>query len=156
MKNIYFLILPTKFLLEDETLEEIFRERNNYYVSQNKKFNFWISKESNLLTNNFLIKSFEKTCFYLKNKKNIKNLSRDFSIIYSDDKVFIDWLKLRIGYCETLLNIFFYQEKIVNYKIENNLNFEYVTFPKGYFGKIDSTIFYKFFVNNFNFVDNMN
>lgn len=155
MKQIQFLLLPTNFLLEDETLEEIFRERNNYYTSQNKKFNFWISKDCSLLFNQFLNKSLEKTNFYLKNKNKIKSLNNCFSVIYSDDIIFINWLKLRIGYCETILNLFRNNNLNINYKIENNLLYDYVTFPKGYFGKIEYALFSKLLLNNFNFIDNM-
>ena len=155
MKQIQFLLLPTNFLLEDETLEEIFRERNNYYTSQNKKFNFWISKDCSLLFNQFLNKSLEKTNFYLKNKNKIKSLNNCFSVIYSDDIIFINWLKLRIGYCETILNLFRNNNLNINYKIENNLLYDYVTFPKGYFGKIEYVLFSKLLLNNFNFIDNM-
>ena len=155
MKQIQFLLLPTNFLLEDETLEEIFRERNNYYTSQNKKFNFWISKDCSLLFNQFLNKSLEKTNFYLKNKNKIKSLNNSFSVIYSDDIIFINWLKLRIGYCETILNLFRNNNLNINYKIENNLLYDYVTFPKGYFGKIEYALFSKLLLNNFNFIDNM-
>ena len=41
MYNYYFAIASKNFLINQEPLEEILRERTNYYKSINKDIDFW-------------------------------------------------------------------------------------------------------------------
>nr|YP_009244724.1 hypothetical protein Ppul_132 [Pyropia pulchra]AMK96966.1 hypothetical protein Ppul_132 [Pyropia pulchra] len=81
----YFALASQNFLLVQEPLEEVFRERVNYYQSNNKEIDFW------LVPNPSFLKKPEMISF--------KNLVPDDSVaIISTNPVFINWLKLRIGY----------------------------------------------------------
>jgi hypothetical protein len=100
----YYLLYSQESFLNDLVLEEIFRERTNFYLSQNKQIDFWIvdffpfsdSKSSNSLRLNN--KFFYKNINYLANSDINNNF---YFIIYSKEKLFIDWLILRFGESQT-------------------------------------------------------
>lgn len=85
MYNYYFAIASKNFLVDKEPLEEILRERTNYYISINKEIDFWF-----IVNPEFI------------NMPNLKNLRMQLraptAAIISFDKQFIQWLKLRIGF----------------------------------------------------------
>ena len=85
MPEYYFAIASQNFLLNEEPIEEILRERTNHYHRINKDIDFWLVNNPNF------INSPEFT--YLK--KQIINAP---TAIISLDKQFIQWLKLRIGF----------------------------------------------------------
>jgi hypothetical protein len=82
--NYYFILATQKFLFEKEPLEEVLREKNQYYKKNNKVVDFWIVPEPKFLESN---------------EDQIKQLKEKFSSpvvsIISTDKTFITWLKLR-------------------------------------------------------------
>ena len=81
----YFALASHNFLLAEEPLEEVFRERINYYQSNNRTIDFW------LIPNPSFLEKPEMAPF--------KNLVPDNAVaIISTNSVFINWLKLRIGY----------------------------------------------------------
>lgn len=41
-KNYYFILMSQKDFLENQVIEEILRERANYYTSKDKIKDFWI------------------------------------------------------------------------------------------------------------------
>lgn len=86
MKSIkyYFILASEHFLLKEEPLEEILRERVQNFKKKEKALNFWIVRNPLFLNN----KKFEE----IRNR-NIKNPVT----IVSTDKNFITWLKLRIN-----------------------------------------------------------
>ncbi|MEM0979878.1 MAG: MgPME-cyclase complex family protein, partial [Cyanobacteria bacterium P01_H01_bin.58] len=45
MQTYYYLLASQKFLLEDEPLEEVLRERHRYYQEQEKEVDFWLIKQ---------------------------------------------------------------------------------------------------------------
>jgi Protein of unknown function (DUF2488) len=72
-------------LFEEEPLEEILRERINYYKSINKPIDFWILRNSSLINFPHLI--------------NIKKtINQPISAIVSYNLHFINWIKLRVGF----------------------------------------------------------
>jgi hypothetical protein len=80
----YFILGSQNFLLMEEPLEEILRERIQYYKSIKKNLDFWLlpcPKFLNLLE----LKDLKKIC-------PNKNLA-----IVSTNKIFITWLKLRLN-----------------------------------------------------------
>nr|YP_010155921.1 putative chloroplast RF54 [Cumathamnion serrulatum]QQY85379.1 putative chloroplast RF54 [Cumathamnion serrulatum] len=83
--NYYFALASQKFLLNEEPLEEILRERTEYYQSKNKNIDFWL-----VLNPNFI--NFSKLDI------NSSNVSNSCAAIISLDKNFIQWLKLRMGF----------------------------------------------------------
>lgn len=80
----YFIAASKDFLFCEEPLEEVLRERANYYSSQQKTNDFWI------LTNPDFINK------YSKEFSNFLPSSSDSIIsVVSTDQDFIYWLKLR-------------------------------------------------------------
>lgn len=96
MYNYYYAIGSKKFLMNQEPLEEILRERKNYYTSINKNIDFWLILDINIIPYNF----------------NTKKSTNYFAAIVSLDKKFIQWLKLRIGFVN-----------IGDFQCKNTLNF---------------------------------
>lgn len=88
MNNYHFAIASQSFFLNQEPVEEILRERMQYYKSSNKDIDFWFVLNPSFLS--FL-------------KKDSISFQNDNSVaaIVSLDKQFIQWLKLRIGFVHT-------------------------------------------------------
>nr|QCI04295.1 hypothetical protein [Anotrichium furcellatum] len=84
--NTYHFVLATKnFLVREEPVEEILRERTMYYKSINKTIDFWF-----VLNPTFLDIASTENFNY--------NLNCSYAAIVSLDQQFICWLKLRIGF----------------------------------------------------------
>ena len=97
-KNYHFIVFEQNDMFKNQTIEELLRERANYYVDKNKFCDFWI------LLNPFFIK---EPAFLEKLKltnycNKFKNGKLDFSVLVSTDIEFIKWIKLRIGFFEEL------------------------------------------------------
>nr|YP_009392398.1 hypothetical protein [Caloglossa monosticha]ARW60960.1 hypothetical protein [Caloglossa monosticha] len=88
MFDYHFILASQNFLLNEEPLEEVLRERAAYYQRMNKKIDFWL-----ILNPQFIDTS----------KLNIKKLSvkNSYAAVVSLDRYFIQWLKLRIGFVIT-------------------------------------------------------
>lgn len=85
MTTYYFVLASQNFLLTEEPLEEVFRERLNYYHSNNKAIDFW------LVPNPPFLEKPEMVSF--------KNIVADNAVaVISTNSTFINWLKLRIGH----------------------------------------------------------
>ncbi len=88
MQTYYYLLASQKFLLEDEPLDEVLRERQRHYQEQEKAIDFWLIKQPAFL---------ESAEF-----SNIKAKCPQPAVaIVSTDKTFITWLKLRLEYVIT-------------------------------------------------------
>nr|YP_010338213.1 hypothetical protein MW556_pgp009 [Erythrolobus coxiae]UNJ17798.1 hypothetical protein [Erythrolobus coxiae] len=72
-------------MLEEEPLEEVLRERTNYYSMINKKIDFWLITDPSFL---------KKPEF----SQLEKSIHKPIAAIVSTNRIFIDWIKLRIGY----------------------------------------------------------
>nr|YP_009399227.1 hypothetical protein [Kapraunia schneideri]ARW68833.1 hypothetical protein [Kapraunia schneideri] len=88
MYNYYFAAASQNFFLDQEPIEEILRERINYYRTFNKEVDFWF------ILNPSIPISLSKS---LSNNK----LNKSTAAIISLDKQFIQWLKLRIVFVHT-------------------------------------------------------
>lgn len=88
MTTYYFTAASKQFLLEEEPVEEILRERLNFYKDQNIPIDFWLALDPTLI--NKLGLSFDKNF-----------LSSDLAAIISTNPTFINWLKLRLQYVVT-------------------------------------------------------
>ena len=101
----YFIIASKQFLVTEEPMEEVLRERIHYYRRTEKRIDFWL-----LPTPNFLLS---------KNYKNItNNLPKNCLAIVSTNKIFITWLKLRLN------NVFVGEFFGPTEQIQNPLGFE--------------------------------
>nr|YP_009395300.1 hypothetical protein [Polysiphonia infestans]ARW64280.1 hypothetical protein [Polysiphonia infestans] len=90
MYNYHFAIASQSFFLDQEPLEEILRERTNYYKNFNQEIDFWF----------ILNPSFSDSLGNLLNVPDNK-LNKSSAAIVSLDKQFIEWLKLRIVFVNT-------------------------------------------------------
>ena len=139
MKELYLLIIDKNTGLYKEALEENLREKNNYYLLENKLVNFWISNSSTILNNNFIKKLIYNTNFFDKVKPKLNNncFNNNFTIIYSLDKKFIEWLSLRLGYCE-FRKVIKNNNKIIISNSDKDSN--YITSPQGVILSIDTNL----------------
>lgn len=88
MYHYYFAVASQNFLLNQEPLEEILRERMQYYKSSDKDIDFWF----------VLNPSFSK---FLDNDTVSSEMKNSLAAIVSLDKKFIQWLKLRVVFVHT-------------------------------------------------------
>lgn len=82
----YFILASDKFLLKDEPLEEVLRERVQHYQRVEKPIDFWLVRSPQFYTS--------KQFFNLQT--NLPN-GRECTAIISTEESFITWLKLRFN-----------------------------------------------------------
>lgn len=88
MPQYYFAIASQNFLMKEEPIEEILRERKDYYIRTKKEIDFWLVTNPNFI--------------YLEKFEQLRTqLTKTSVAIISLDKKFIQWLKLRIGFVAT-------------------------------------------------------
>nr|WMP11748.1 Ycf54 [Laurencia australis]WMP11959.1 Ycf54 [Laurencia australis] len=85
MYNYYFAIASKDFFLRQEPIEEILRERTQYYRGINKELDFWFTLKPDFIS-------------LLDNNTSYFNIPDSLAAIVSLDKDFIQWLKLRVGF----------------------------------------------------------
>ena len=126
--NYYYLIFDQKDFFENQTIEELLREKATYYNSKNCIIDFWILVQPNFLKNNLLQNNIKGTN-YIKNNKYSDGY---YVVLKSTNLEFIKWMKLRLGYFEELFSKNFddklisngvYTDSITlkNYKVFSNL-----------------------------------
>ena len=85
----YFVIGSSKFLLKNEPLEEMLRERAQFLKREKKPITFWLVKSPKFLDSSQLS--------VVKNRLLDAGLSNvELTAILSLDQSFITWLKLRL------------------------------------------------------------
>lgn len=78
----YFIIGSENFLLKEEPLEEVLRERFQYCLREKKLMNFWLMKSPQFINN--------------LNLQFLEHRIPDYPILLiSTNDVFVRWLKLR-------------------------------------------------------------
>ena len=87
MITYYFAIASQDFLLQEEPVEEILRERTQYYTIINKPIDFFLIKYPSFLKKN------TQEIISIK-----KQLTKPTAAIISQNPKFIDWIKLRLGF----------------------------------------------------------
>ena len=85
MIRYYFLIATQNFLLKQEPIEEVLRERVRHYESLNKDLDFGITNNLSFLD--------QVDLEYIK-----KQILEPSVAIFSLNPKFIDWLRLRMQY----------------------------------------------------------
>nr|ARW60523.1 hypothetical protein [Polysiphonia sp.] len=88
MYNYHFAVASQSFFLDQEPIEEILRERTQYYKSYNKEIDFWF------VLNPYFLNS-------LESKNHYNNQNQSFAAIVSSNKQFIQWIKLRLVFVYT-------------------------------------------------------
>ena len=86
MQNYYFAIASQNFFLNQEPIEEILRERMQYYKSCDKDIDFWFVLNPSFLDSVDV---------------NPTDSQRSLAAIVSLDRQFIQWLKLRTVFVHT-------------------------------------------------------
>jgi hypothetical protein len=84
----YYLAASQKFLLEEEPLDEVLRERTRYYGEQERVIDFWLVKQPAFLESPELaaVKA---------------RIPQPAAAVISTDKTLITWLKLRMEFVAT-------------------------------------------------------
>jgi hypothetical protein len=88
MSTYYYVLASQRFLLEEEDLDEVFKERTRNYQEQEKQIDFWLIKQP----------AFLEAAIMTPVKAKCPQPS--VAIISTDPK-FITWLKLRLEYVLT-------------------------------------------------------
>lgn len=88
MKTYYFAIASQDFLLREEPVEEVLRERINHYKSIKKIIDFWLVLNPAFIHTPDMI--------HIKNQ-----LTKPSAAIISYNPKFIEWIKLRFGFVLT-------------------------------------------------------
>ena len=138
-KNYYFILMSQKDFLENQVIEEVLREKANYYTSKNKLKDFWIVNSPSFIESEEIKTKIVNSNFY-KQKNNSLNSNLNncnykfYSALITSDFEFIKWFQLRIGYFEDITD-------------KSNIGRDYVS--DGIFGKLDKNI-----LNNFNLFKN--
>ncbi|MEG3976336.1 DUF2488 family protein [Microcoleus sp. herbarium8] len=88
MQTYYYVLASQRFLLEEEALDEVFKERIRNYNEQEKQIDFWLVKQPAFLEDPTM-KEVKAKC------------PQPAAAIISIDPVFITWLKLRLEYVLT-------------------------------------------------------
>ena len=88
MTTYHYLLASKKFLMEDEPLEEVWRERTRNYQEQEKEIDFWLVPEPAFLEAPELSEAKAKC-------------PQPAAAVISTSPQFITWLKLRLEYVLT-------------------------------------------------------
>ena len=88
MQTYYYVLASQRFLLEEEPLEEVLKERTRYYHEQEKEVDFWLVKQP----------AFLETAAMSEIKAKCPQPS---AAVVSTNPQFITWLKLRLEYVVT-------------------------------------------------------
>jgi len=78
----YYLIMSQKEMIQNQVLEEILRERANYYFAKQKSLDFWVTLSPLFLEDLNLHEKILKTNFYKQQKSSISSTS-DFNFYAS-------------------------------------------------------------------------
>lgn len=88
MTTYYYVLASKKFLMVDEPLEEVFKERKRNYLENEKEIDFWVIAEPAFLDAPALADHKSKC-------------PKPAAAIVSTDPTFINWLKLRLEFVLT-------------------------------------------------------
>ncbi|OUL29544.1 hypothetical protein BV372_23055 [Nostoc sp. T09] len=88
MQTYYYVLTSQKFLLQEEPIEEVLKERTRHYHEQEKEIDFWLVKQPAFLE--------------APEMAEIKaKCPQPSAAIISTNQQFITWLKLRLEYVIT-------------------------------------------------------
>jgi hypothetical protein len=88
MQKYYYVLASQHFLMEEEPIEEVLKERTRNYHEQEKEIDFWLVKQPAFLEAAEM-KDIKKKC------------PQPAAAIISTNSQFITWLKLRLEYVIT-------------------------------------------------------
>lgn len=85
MKTFYYALASQAFLLDEEPIEEVLKERTRYYQEQEKEIDFWLVRQPAFLEAPEMAEVKAKC-------------PQPAAAIISTNQSFITWLKLRLEY----------------------------------------------------------
>jgi Protein of unknown function (DUF2488) len=88
MQTYYYVLASQHFLLEEEPIHEVLKERTRHYHEQEKQIDFWLVKQP----------AFLEAPEFAKIKAKCP---KPYVAIISTNSQFITWLKLRLEYVIT-------------------------------------------------------
>lgn len=88
MQTYYYVLASQRFLLQEEPIEEVLRERTRHYHEQEKEIDFWLVKQPAFLEAPEL-------------SQQKAECPQPSVAIISTNPQFITWLKLRLEYVIT-------------------------------------------------------
>lgn len=88
MQTYYYVLASQQFLIQEEPMDEVLKERTRYYHEQEKEIDFWLVKQPAFLEAPEMA-SIRAKC------------PRPSVAIISTNSQFITWLKLRLEYVIT-------------------------------------------------------
>lgn len=99
----HYIIMSQKQMFQNQVLEEILRERTDFYLANNKEIDFWILVSPSFLYTTTFQKQLKKTKFYEQFQNEIydQNNNQTFAVLVTTNTKFANWVKLRIGYFES-------------------------------------------------------
>lgn len=88
MQTYYYVLASQQFLIQEEPMDEVLKERTRYYHEQEKEIDFWLVKQPAFLE--------------APEMAEIKaKCPKPAAAIISTNSQFITWLKLRLEYVIT-------------------------------------------------------
>lgn len=88
MQTYYYVLASRKFLMEEEPLEEVLKERRRHYQETDKEIDFWLVPEPAFLTApEFSVQQYK--------------CPQPAAALISTNPQFIQWLKLRLEFVIT-------------------------------------------------------
>lgn len=85
MQTYYYVLASQRFIIEEEGIDEVFKERTRNYQEQEKQIDFWLVKQPAFIEAPAMAEIKAKC-------------PQPAAAIISTDSQFITWLKLRLEY----------------------------------------------------------
>ena len=113
MKELNYFIVSNELISTTEPIEESLRERNQSLQKIDEfRSDFWVINSKDIIKNNYnLYNSFKNSIIFKKLQSifyskflNLDN--KNFTIIFTTNKIFIDWINLKIPNLELNKNLF--------------------------------------------------
>jgi hypothetical protein len=113
MKELNYFIISNELISTTEPIEESLRERNQSLQKTDEFTNdFWVISSKDVMKNDSnLYNSFKNSIIFKKLQfifySKFSNLNnKNFTIIFTTNKIFIDWINLKIPNLELSKNLF--------------------------------------------------
>jgi hypothetical protein len=113
MKQLNYFIVSNELISTTEPIEESLRERNQSLQKTDEfRSDFWVINSKDIIKNNSnLYNSFKNSIIFKKLRfifySKFSNLdNKNFTIIFTTNRIFIDWINLKIPNLELNKNLF--------------------------------------------------
>lgn len=99
----YYILMSQKQMFQNDVVEEILRERTDFYITNNKEIDFWIVTSPSLFYKENFQKRLKRTKFYNQSLNEIQDQkgNNSFAVLITTDRSFANWIQLRLGYFES-------------------------------------------------------